>query len=355
MSQTDEIVFSPIPFVKQSHPILSDSKPPLPPAVGMGLGLLAVSTASLFIRYAQADGAPSLVIAAWRLSLATLLLLPAVLWRHRAEFGRLTAREWSLVAASGLFLGLHFGTWISSLALTTVANSAVFVSTAPLFVALIAAGLLRERLTRWVLLGLAVALAGSVVVGVSDACTAAGCPTPADFVRGEGFLGDMLALAGAAAVAVYLVIGRSVRARLSLLVYIFLTYGAAALTLLAGVALTGTPTAGFGPAAFPASVAAGLAGLAGRPASSAPMPGGWALWVLLLALVPQLIGHSAYNWALKYLPATFVSVIVLGEPIGSTLLALALLDEVPSPSKVMGGALILAGILIASRRAAEKS
>ncbi len=314
-----------------------------------------MSTASLFIRYAQADGAPSLVIAAWRLSLATLVLAPVVIWRHRQEFGRITAREWSLVIASGVFLGLHFGTWISSLAFTSVANSVVFVSTAPLFVAIIAAGLLRERLTGWVLAGLAVALAGSVVVGVSDACSgppAAGCPAPADFVRGEGFLGDMLALAGAAAVAIYLVIGRSVRARLPLLVYIFLTYGVAALTLLAGVWLMGAGDARFAPAAFPASVAAGLAGLL---AEGRPPVGGWALWVLLLALIPQLIGHSAYNWALKYLPATFVSVTVLGEPIGSILLALALLNETPSPLKLLGAGLILAGILSAARRPPDKS
>ncbi|MBL8055298.1 MAG: DMT family transporter [Anaerolineales bacterium] len=323
---------------------MSDSKPAVPPAVGLGLGLLAVSTASLFIRYAQADGTPSLVIAAWRLSLATLILLPWVAGRHSAELRRLTAREWSLVAASGIFLGLHFGTWISSLAYTSVANSVVFVSTAPLFVALIAAGLLRERLNRWVVLGLAVALAGSIVVGVSDAG-----PALADFVRGEGFLGDLLALAGAVTVAIYLVIGRSVRARLSLPVYIFLTYGGAALTLLAGVGLLGAGDPAFGPAAFPAALAAGLQGwLSGRAAGA----GGWALWVLLLALVPQLIGHSAYNWALRYLPATFVSVTVLGEPLGSILLAALLLNETPSPLKLLGAGLILAGILSASRRPA---
>lgn len=339
MSQTFEIVFSRLPFVKQKPPILSDSPPPFPPVAGLGVGLLAVSTASLFIRYAQAEGAPSLVIAAWRLGLATLVLLPVVLARHRAELRRLTGREWALAAGSGVFLGLHFGTWITSLAYTTVANSVVFVSTAPLFVALIAAGLLRERLHRGVLAGLGVALAGSVVVGLSDACAPAGCPSWAEFTAGQGFWGDGLALAGAATVAVYLIIGRTLRARLSLVVYIFLTYGMAAVTLLSGVAVLGPAAPGFGPAAFPGSVAAG----------------GWALWVLLLALVPQLIGHSAYNWALKYLPATYVSVAILGEPIGSTLLALVLLNEVPAPLKVAGGVLILAGIALASRPPAAQT
>jgi len=333
---------------------VTHSRPPLPPYLGLGLGVLATSTASIFIRYAQADGAPSLVIAAWRLSLAALVLAPIVLWRHRGELARLTGREWSLVATSGFFLGLHFAAWITSLAYTTVANSVVFVSTAPLFVALFAAALLRERLTRPVLAGIGVALAGSLVVGLSDACgVETGCPSLSDFVRGQGFYGDMLALAGAAAVAIYLIIGRSVRARLSLLVYIFLTYGAAALTLLAGVWVTGAPLRGFTPADFPASLGAGLA--ARLADDRAPLAAGsWAVWVLLLALVPQLIGHSSFNWALRYLPATFVSVTVLGEPIGSTVLAFVLLNEVPTPLKVLGGGLILLGILIAAQRGDDR-
>lgn len=339
MSQTFEIVCSRLPFVKQSRLILSESKPPFPPLAGLGIGLLAVSAASIFIRYAQAEGVPSLVIAAWRLSLATLILAPVVLARHRPALAGLSRRDWALVGASGFFLGLHFGAWISSLAYTSVANSAVFVATAPLFVALIAAGLLREKLSGWTMAGLAVALAGSVVVGLSDACAAGPCPAPADFFGGAAFLGDLLALAGAVTVAIYLIIGRTVRPRLPLLVYIFLTYGGAALTLLTGVAVSGPAPADFGPAAFPASLAAG----------------GWAGWVLLLALVPQLIGHSAYNWALRYLPVTFVSVTVLGEPAGSTVLAMLLLNEIPSPLKIAGGVLILAGIVLAARRAPTQS
>lgn len=305
--------------------------------MGLGVGLLAVSTASIFIRYAQADGAPSLIIAAYRLTLAALVLLPLVLWRHRAELGRLTGRQWLLTGLSGIFLGLHFGTWISSLEYTTVANSVVFVSTAPLFVALMAAALLRERLTRWVLAGLALALAGSVIVGVSDACAGAdGCPPLSEFVRGVGFFGDLLALAGAVSVAAYLIIGRTVRGGLSLLVYILLTYGSAALTLVAGVFVLRGSFVGYTLEDFVRSLAGdGL---------------GWGLCVVLLALAPQLIGHSSYNWALRYLPATFVSVTVLGEPIGSTVLAYFLLGETPTPLKLLGAALILGGILLAARR-----
>jgi drug/metabolite transporter (DMT)-like permease len=155
-------------------------------------------------------------------------------------------------------------------------------------------------------------------------------------VRGTGFFGDLLALAGAVTVAAYLIIGRAVRGGMPLLVYILLTYGSAALTLVAGVFLLRGSFSGFELAEFTASLLGG--GL------------GWGLCVLLLALVPQLIGHSSYNWALKYLPATFVSVTVLGEPIGSVLLAYLLLGETPTPLKLFGAALILGGILLAARR-----
>jgi len=312
-------------------------RPTLHPYLGLLLGLLAVSSASIFIRYAQADGAPSLVIAAYRLSLATLVLLPVALWRHWADLRRLRGREWGWVAASGVFLGLHFGAWISSLEFTTVANSVVFVSTAPLFVALIAALFLKEKLTRWVIWGLGLALVGSILVGLADACPAEGnCPPLSAFLQGNGFLGDMLALAGAVTVAAYIIIGRTVRAGMSLIVYILLTYGTAALTLLASVFLLRGSFAGFTPIEFGQSLMAG--GL------------GWGVCVVLLALVPQLMGHTAYNWALKYLPATFVSVTVLGEPIGSIVLAYWLLGERPTMWKLIGGALILLGIVIAARR-----
>lgn len=299
---------------------VASNRPAAPPALGLFIGVLAVSAASLFIRYAQAE-APSLVIAAWRLVLAALVLWPVILWRHAAEVRALTRREWALAGVSGVFLGAHFATWISSLEYTSVANSVVLVTTAPLFVAVLGALFLRETLTGLVWLGLAVALMGGVVVGLSDVCTLeAGCPPVETFVRGEQFLGNALAVAGAATVAVYVLIGRRLRAGMSLLVYIGLTYGSAALTLLLGVALAGLPLAGYAPETY--------------------------LWLILLALVPQLIGHSSFNWALRYLPATFVSVATLGEPIGSTVLAWLFLGETPTPLKLFGAALILGGIAL---------
>src|SRR3989304_1725151 len=131
------------------------------------IAILAVSTASIFIRFAQTDGAPSLVIAALRLSFATLLLAPIAITRHGEEISNLTRRELTLGLASGLFLAVHFATWISSLEYTTVASSVVFVSTGPLWVALLSPMLLNEQLTRAAIIGLALALLGGTVIGFS--------------------------------------------------------------------------------------------------------------------------------------------------------------------------------------------
>lgn len=293
--------------------------------MGIGFGILAVSTSALFINFALAEGAPALTIAAYRLTLASAVLLPLVLWRHRAELAHLTRRQLGLALLSGLFLGFHFATWVSSLALTTVASSVVLVDTAPLFVALFAALVFKERPTAAILGGMGVALVGAVLVTLSDACAAGACP-PLGEMFGRGALaGDLLAVAGAVTVAVYMLIGSRLRASLSLTTYIFLTYGTAALFLCGLVVATHQPVTGFKWTAY--------------------------LWFALLALIPQLIGHTTYNWALKYLPATMVALTVLGEPIGSTLLAVLFLRQTPSPLKLAGGAVILAGMALAARRA----
>jgi len=287
--------------------------------------ILAVSTASIFIRFAQKD-APSLVIAAYRLSFASLALAPLALARHRDELRRLTRSELRLGLLSGIFLALHFATWISSLEYTTVASSVVLVSTSPLWVALLAPVFLKEPLSRWVLVGMLLALAGGTIIGLSDAChwsTGFVCPPLSEFVKGKASFGNFLALAGAWAVTGYLLIGRKLRARMSLIPYIFVVYGMAALVLIVVMLLAGESPVGYQPSTY--------------------------VWLLLLALVPQLVGHSTYNWALRYLPVAFVAVITLGEPIGSTILAFMILQETPSLLQIAGGVLILAGIYISSK------
>jgi drug/metabolite transporter (DMT)-like permease len=304
-----------------------DASPRFPPQISLGVGLLAISAASILIRFAQKDGVASLTIAAYRLAIASLFLLPLALARHRAELRALTPRAWLLAGLAGVCLGLHFGLWINSLAFTSVASSVVLTSTAPIFVALISAAFLREELPRPLGVGMIVAMAGGIVVGLSDTCTLRGCPPLKEFLQGQAFLGDALALAGAVALAGYYSLGRRLRASVSLVPYSFLTYGAAAVVLSLTVLAAQVSVSGFAPRAY--------------------------VWFLLLALIPQLIGYTSLNWALKYLPATYVSVTVLGEPIGATVLAMFLLQEIPSALKLAGSALILAGILVASRRPAQ--
>jgi len=290
------------------------------------IAILAVSTASIFIRFAQTDGAPSLVIAALRLTFATLLLAPVALTRHRDEIKSFSRNQITLGVVSGLFLAVHFATWISSLEYTSVASSVVFVSTGPLWVALLSPMLLNEKLTRAAIVGLALALLGGTIVGLSDACVIQNgirCPELGQVMQGRAMWGNFLALAGAWAVTGYLIIGRKLRAGMSLVPYIFLVYGMAAVALLVIMLAAGQSPFGYETKTYG--------------------------WIFLLAAVPQLIGHSTYNWALRYLPAAFVAVTTLGEPIGSAILAFFLLNEAPAVATVIGGILILLGIYLASR------
>jgi len=302
------------------------------------IAILAVSTASIFIRFAQRD-APSLVIAALRLSFASLILAPLALTRHKDELRKLARGDLLLGLLSGIFLAIHFATWISSLEYTSVASSVVLVSTGPLWVALLSPIFLKEPLTRPVLAGMSLALLGGALIGLSDSCSftlsgvilslskgnaVEGCPPLSEFVQGKAFLGNFLALAGAWTVAGYLMIGRRLRGKMSLVPYIFLVYGFAALALLGIMLAAGQSPFGFPPRVY--------------------------LCTLLLALVPQLIGHSTYNWALRYLPAALVSVATLGEPVGSALLAYFILQEAPAFLTIFGGIFILAGIYVSSKR-----
>ena len=294
--------------------------------LALGVAILAVSTASILIRFAQRE-APSLTIAALRLVFATLLLAPVALTRYRAEVKAMTLRELFLAVFAGVFLAIHFATWISSLEYTSVASSVVLVSTGPLWVALVSPYVLREHLTRTAVLGLGLAILGGVIIGGADACrwdAGIRCVGLVQFVHGRAIWGNALALMGAWAVSGYLVVGRRLRASVPLVPYIFVAYGSAAVCLVLAMLAFGETPLGLSQITY--------------------------LWILLLAIVPQLVGHSTYNWALRFLPAALVALTTLGEPIGSAALAFAILNETPGLPVLCGGALILTGIYLAARR-----
>ena len=281
------------------------------PIIILILGITAVSTASTFIRLAQKD-VSSIAIAAWRLTFASMMLAPFALQHCREEWLSLSKKDWGLAILSGLMLAIHFYTWITSLSMTSVAASVVLVSTNPIFVGLISHFFLKDRIHRYMTIGLIIAIAGSMIIGLGD--------------MREGshqLVGDLLALAGAASVAIYMLIGRQLRDRLSLLGYVFPVYSSAALALML----------------FAFQIKADLLNFESSM---------W-IWLFLLALIPQVIGHSSFNWALGHLPATYVALSVLAEPVGSITLAWITLGEVPTVSAFIGGALILFGIFIAAR------
>jgi drug/metabolite transporter (DMT)-like permease len=286
------------------------------PYIVLVIGVIAVSFASIFIRFAQEENAPSLVLAAARLWVAALVLTPVALRHHRQELAALRFSDFKWALVSGLVLGVHFAAWITSLEYTAVMNSVVLVTTNPLWVALIAAVFLGERLNRWAIIGLALALSGGVLVSLSGEV---GEPA----TRHAPWLGNGLALIGAIMAAIYFVIGRKLRARLSAILYIWLVYSAAALILTVAVLFSGEQVTGLPAEAY--------------------------LWMVLMGLIPQLIGHSAFNYVLGFLPAAFVSLAALGEPIGSGILAIIFLGEWPVALQLAGATLILFGIGVSSQ------
>lgn len=291
--------------------------PRLLPFLVLGTGVAVVSFAAILIRYAHADGASSLTIAAVRLGLAALLLAPFAWLRCGKEIRRLQRRDLALCGLSGGFLALHFWSWITSLEYTSIASSTALVTTNPIWVGLASALLLRERPGLAAIAGILLTIAGSFLIFSADAGTAH---------PGAGkspLLGNVLAMAGALAASGYLLVGRALRARVSLLAYVWLAYAIAAVLLWIGLLASG-------------------ASLGGLPASA------WG-FMALLAIGPQLVGHTAFNWALRRLTATFVAVSILGEPIGSALLAVLLFGETFSTLQLAGFLVLLAGIFVAAR------
>ena len=289
-----------------------------PPLVALALAVVAVSTSAILVRW---SAAPSAVKALYRVVFTTALLLPWALTRYRADFRRLRPRDALVAGVTGIALAVHFAAWFESLAWTSVAASVTLVQSQPLFVALGAWALLDERVTRRRVVGILVAVVGMVAMSLGDFLSGVA-------LAGQRPLyGNALAVLGAVAAAGYVLAGRSVRQRVSLVPYVTVVYTACAVTLLALVVWEGQALVGYPPRE----------------------------WLLFAAMAvgPGLFGHTVINWVLAHVDSSVVSVSLLGEPIGSTLLALVLLPgEVPSLPTVVGGAVVLLGIAVTTTGAA---
>jgi drug/metabolite transporter (DMT)-like permease len=280
----------------------------------MVLGVVAVSFSSILITKLERAGVAPLVISFYRMLLATLLLAPPSLKFKRQEIGRLSRTDILLLAVSGVFLAIHFGSWISSLKYIPISSSVILVASHPLFVVIASALFLGEYPTKRIVAGTLLGLAGTGVI------------------FGEGFSGlnrmlwgDVLALVGSLSTVVYLLIGRKVRARLSLLAYVVPAYGTCSLLLFIWTVALGDRLAGYTRVQ-------------------------WA-YFLALAVVPTILGHTVLNWAIKHVPASAISTALLGEPVVASLLACLFFAQIPSAYTFGGGSLVLIGIyLVVSRR-----
>ncbi|MBI3647411.1 MAG: DMT family transporter [Actinobacteria bacterium] len=252
-------------------------------------------------------------MAFYRNALAVAILVPAALALHRDELRGLSRGQWAAAVASGALLAAHFALWIPSLSFISVGASTVLVTTQPVWVALLGR-FLGERIEGRTLLGAGLSVAGALAIFGGD-------------LGSSNLRGDSLALGGAAAAAGYYLAGRSLRRRVSLLTYVAICYSTCAAILAIAVAAAGQPFAGFPPKV-------------------------WVLFVLM-ALGPQIMGHTVFNYLLSDVPAPVIATAITAEPIGATLLALAFFAEVPPWTALVGGALILSGIAVTVRAQAD--
>jgi drug/metabolite transporter (DMT)-like permease len=280
-------------------------------------GILSISFAAIFIRFC--DDVPSIMIAAWRLTAASAILL--VFFRLRGHtFKKVTREDLILSCFGGLFLALHFILWITSLKYTSVASSVVLVTTNPIFVGIFSYLILKEKQHIELIIGIILCLIGSTLIAAGDSGF-----EQLVIVNSEALLGDILALAGAIMASGYLLVGSKAREKLDILTYITIVYTVAALILIILSLVLNIPFTGYRHSSY--------------------------LYMVLLAILPQLIGHTAFNWALKHIKASMVAITILGEPIGATVLAYFFFGESVSRFQLIGVVAIFAAILISSRRA----
>ncbi|GAB4196832.1 MAG: DMT family transporter [Coleofasciculaceae cyanobacterium] len=296
-------------------------KQPLKWQVGVVLlvGVFAVSTAAIFIRLAMQANASagisgvgfSLFLAASRLAIASLLLLPA--WRN-LKATQLSPGALRYAGAAGVCLALHFATWITSLSFTSIAASTTLVTTNPVWVAIISCLWFQEKPTKRTILGIGVAFTGGILIALGDRSGVS--------VGSNPLLGNSLALVGAWMVSLYLLFGREAQRRgLGIGTYVAIAYSAGAIVLLPLPLLFGSTYVG-----YPAAVY---------------------LYILLMAIAAQIVGHTTINWAMRWISPTLVTLAILFEPVSSSFLGYLIFDELPGVLVLVGAVVLLGGVAIA--------
>ena len=287
--------------------------------LALGFGVLVVSTASVLIRELLKLEVSASTVAALRLSIASVVMAIAAL----GSFGtlqKISFRVLSLTAISGICLAAHFITWIQSLKFIPVATSTFLVTTSPIWVALFSFFFLKETVGKKQFLGILIAIGGAGIVLSTS---------PENSVSSEGLLGETLAVIGAVSIAIYFVIARSLKEKIDLRVFVFLAYLFASFVVIIWMLIENT--------------------------ESIMIPNDAWVFLIALALGPQVIGHTIFNWAVRRLPATTVSTAILGEPIFASILAWWWLSEKIDPVSAIGFITIVIGILVSTRTALSKA
>lgn len=281
-------------------------QPKINPYFVIAIGVVSVSSSAIFVKLATAESA---IIAFYRLLFSVLLMLPLFLMKYRMELTKVKKKDWMLASTAGIFLAFHFILWFESLTYTSVASSTVLVTLQPIFAFAGAYFFYKERFSVKAILSGVVAVLGSLLISWGDFR-----------VSGLALLGDMLALIACGFITAYLLLGQTVRKRLSSITYTFVVYSASTITLFIYAWAAGSS---FGP--YPAS--------------------DW-IYFILLAIFPNLLGHSLFNWSLRWVSTTTISMAILLEPIGAALLAYWILGETIQWTQAVGGAIILASLMI---------
>lgn len=281
-------------------------KPKINPYIPISIGVISVSLSAIFVKLANAEAG---IIAFYRMLFSVLIMAPLFFWKYTKELRQLSKRDWVFSSIAGIFLAFHFILWFESLNYTSVASSTVLVTLQPLFAFVGTYFFFKERITMKTIFAGAIAIIGSVLISWGDFK-----------LSGAAFYGDILALIACALVTAYLLFGQDVRKRLSLVTYTMLVYVVSTITLFVYVLIKGES---FGP--YPTM--------------------DW-VWFILLAIVPNLFGHTLFNWAIKYVSTNVVSIAILFEPIGAAILALLIFKEYLIATQLIGGLIVIMGILL---------
>ena len=268
-------------------------------------GAIGLSFSAIFARLSNAN---SLALAFYRMFFAVLFLLPITLWKHRDEFRSITVKQWLLCAISGIFLGFHFTCFFVSLDYTTIASTTVLVDTEVFFVALLGWLFAKEKITVHGITGILLAFAGSIIIAMGDAGKSPNM-----------ILGDIIALVGAVFIAIHVRMGKLCRTNISTTVYTTIIYFFAALCMGVEMLIKGIPFTGYDGYNY--------------------------LLALGLTVFCTFLGHSIFNWGLKYEKATFISMAKLLEPVFASVMGIVLFKEMVAGRTVMGCLLVIAGII----------